>query len=169
MLKIFNGSFFVCTFWKTFSVFLLKSIFIISHKINFNLFFSIFENLRYLKLYLLISSVFYRWVEIYLKLIQFSWKENKYYEIPKCLILGFMCAINISMIICKMSKSSKDTAHSAGHSLKCGGTYGVQGHTRNWPSGTPGRGGGVRKTYKTKKKKRQVRNIYWLNFWILED
>ena len=38
--------------------------------------------------------------------------------------------------------------HSVGHPLKRGGTKGVRGHTLNQTYETPGRGGGVRKTYK---------------------
>ena len=44
-------------------------------------------------------------------------------------------------------------AHSAGHPLKGRGTQGVREHTWNITNGTPGRGGGVRKTYKTQKEK----------------
>ena len=49
-------------------------------------------------------------------------------------------------------------AHSTGHPLKGGGIQGVKGHTWNRPNGTPGRAGGVRKTYK-KSKTKNKKNI----------
>ena len=72
-----------------------------------------------------------------------------------CLVINnfLVCSRRTAAPACtrrNRGRGSVFKAHSAGHPLKRGVTYGVRGHTQNQTNGTRGRGVGVRKTYKNK-------------------